>query len=86
MKFNRRNSQLRPESPSAIADSPGEVGRYKLSNICNMDQTPLPFKYLSGRTYNQQGEKTIWVQGSQQSGWEKRQATIQHTIFADAVT
>ena len=50
-----------------------------------MDQTPLPFEYLSGRTYNQRGKKTIWVQASQQSGWEKRQATIQLTIFADAV-
>ena len=85
MKFNRRNSQLRPESPSAPSDTPGEVGRFRLGNICNIDQTPLPFEYLSGRTYNQQGEKTIWVQGSQQSGWEKRQATIQLTIFADAV-
>jgi len=85
MKFNRRNSQLRPESPSAPSDTPGEVGRYRLGNICNMDQTPLPFEYLSCRTYNQQDEKTIWVQGSQQSGWEKRQATIQLRIFADAV-
>ena len=50
-----------------------------------MDKTPLPFEYLSGQTYDQQGEKTIWVQGSQQSGWEKRQATIQLTTFADAV-
>ena len=50
-----------------------------------MDQTPLPFKYLSGWTYNQQGENTIWVQGSQHSGWDKRQATIQLTVFADAV-
>jgi len=85
MKFNRRNSQLRPNTPSALPDIPGEVGHYRLSNICNMDQTPLLFKYLSGRTYNQQGEKTIWVQGSQQSDWEKRQATIQLTIFADAI-
>ena len=59
MKFNQRNSQLRPESPSAPSDTPGEVGRYRLGNICNMDQTPLPFEYLSCRTYNQQDEKTI---------------------------
>jgi len=85
MKFNQRNSQLRPRNPSALPDTPAEIGRYRLSNICNMDQTPVPFEYLSGRTYNQQGEKTIWIQGSQQSGWDKRQATIQLTIFADAV-
>jgi len=50
-----------------------------------MDQTPLPFEYLSGRTYNQQGAKTVWVQSSQQSGWEKQQAIIQLTIFGDGV-
>ena len=50
-----------------------------------MDQTQLPFEYLSGRTYNQQGEKTISVQRSQHSGWDKRQAIIQLTVFADAV-
>jgi len=50
-----------------------------------MDQTPLPFEYLNGRMYNQQGEKKIWVQASHQSGWEKRQATIQLTIFADGI-
>ena len=73
------------ENTSATADVAAEVGRYRLSNICNMDQTPLPFEYLSGRTYNQQGEKTIWVQASHQSGWEKRQAMIQLTIFADGI-
>ena len=50
----------------------------------NMDQTPLPFEYLDGRTYNQAGDSTIWVQSSQ-SGWDKRQATVQLTVFADAV-
>jgi hypothetical protein len=49
-----------------------------------MDQTPLPFEYLDGRTYNTKGERTIWVQGSQ-SGWDKRQATLQLTAFADGV-
>lgn len=50
-----------------------------------MDQTPLPFEYLSGRSYHQQGDKTIWVPGSKQTGWDKRQATIQLTIFADGI-
>ena len=86
MRFNRRNSQIRRDTTSGeLLDEGGEVGRYRLCNICNMDQTPLPFEYLSGRTYNQQGAKTVWVQSSQQSGWEKRQATIQLTIFGDGV-
>ena len=49
-----------------------------------MDQTPLPFEYLEGQTYNNIGDRTIWVQGSQ-SGWDKRQGTIQLTVFADAI-
>ena len=84
MRFNRRNSQLRLGSGQDSGDLEGDVGRYKLSNIVNMDQTPLPFEYLEGRTYNQKGEKTIWAQSSQ-SGWDKRQATIQLTVFADGV-
>jgi len=85
MRYNRRNSQLRSENEFTENDVEVEVGRYRLSNICNMDQTPLPFEYLSGHTYDQQGDKTIWVQGSRQSGWDKRQATIQLTIFADGI-
>ncbi|RPA95487.1 hypothetical protein L873DRAFT_1792241 [Choiromyces venosus 120613-1] len=38
------------------------IDRYRLSNIVNMDQTPLPFEYLEGQTYNNIGEQTIWVQ------------------------
>jgi len=55
-----------------------------LQNICNMDQTPIAFEYLKGRTYNQIGEKSIGLQSSK-SGWDKRQETIQLTAFADRV-
>ena len=55
-----------------------------LQNICNMDQTPVPFEYLERRTYNQIGEKSIWLQSSK-SGWDKRQGTIELTAFADGV-
>ena len=44
MKFNRGNSQLRPDDEMGLGDIPGIVGRYRLQNICNMDQTPLPFQ------------------------------------------
>jgi hypothetical protein len=63
----------------------GGVGRYRLSNICNMDQTPVPFESLEGWSYNNIGDKTIWVQSSQ-SGWDKRQATIQLTVFAEGIS
>ncbi|RPB01809.1 hypothetical protein L873DRAFT_1566635, partial [Choiromyces venosus 120613-1] len=84
MRFNRRNSQLRPGNGQVPGDVLADVGRYTLSNIVNMDQTPLPFEYLEGRTYNQKGEKTIWAQSSH-SGWDKRQATIQLAVFADGI-
>jgi hypothetical protein len=47
-----------------------------------MDQTPLPFEFLSGQTYEPKGSKTVWVKGAT-SGWDKRQAILQLTIFAD---
>jgi hypothetical protein len=49
-----------------------------------MDQTPLPFEYLEGQTYSNKGDRTIWVQSSQ-SGWDKCQATLQLTVFADGI-
>lgn len=44
-----------------------------------MDQTPLLFTFASGETYSQTGEKTVWVRG----GLDKRQCTVQLTVFAD---
>ena len=68
MRYNRRNLQLRSENKFTERDEEAEVGHYRLSNICNMDQTLLPFKYVSGHMHHQQGDKTIWVQVSKQSG------------------
>ena len=84
VRFNRRNSQPHPEDSQELDNLPTLIGRYQLSNISNMDQTPLAFEYLEGRTYNTIGEKTIWAQSSQ-SGWDKRQGTIQLTVFADGI-
>ncbi|RPB01207.1 hypothetical protein L873DRAFT_1892886 [Choiromyces venosus 120613-1] len=82
--FNRHNSQL--WQPGGGGNEPGdemaEVGRYNLASICNMDQTPLPFEFLSGQTYKPKGSKTVWVKGGT-SQWNKRQATLQLTIFID---
>lgn len=84
LRVNRRNSQLRLNNEIGLGENEPNIGRYRLSNIANMDQTPLPFEYLEGRTYNQKREKTIWAQSSQ-SEWDKRQATIQLTVFADGI-
>lgn len=84
VRFNRRNSKLRPDDKGELEDLPARIGCHQLSNISNMDQTPLPFECLEGQTYNKIGEKTIWAQSSQ-SGWDKRQGTIQLTVFADGI-
>lgn len=81
-RFNRRVSQLRSEDPISISESESQIGRYILSRIVNMDQTPAPFEYLSGRTYAQKGSTTVWAK-AEKSGWDKRQATIQLTVLAD---
>jgi hypothetical protein len=51
------------------------VGRIKLSEICNMDQLPLLFKFLKGRIYAKKGEKTIRLKGGK-SGYNKRICTL----------
>jgi len=78
LQFNRRNAQPR------LGDYKYEIGRYDLAHIVNMDQTPLPFEYITGRTYAHKGDKTIWAK-SAKSGWDKRQATLVLTVFADGV-
>lgn len=85
LKFNRRNTIIGPGSVVGKGRIPGPtVGRFKLSEIANMDQTPIAFEFLSGRTYDQKGAKTIWIK-EQRSGWDRRQATLQVCVYADGV-
>ena len=49
-----------------------------------MDQTPLPFVLEDNRTYDSVGAKEIWVR-SGQSGLDKRQCSVQLTVFGDRV-
>lgn len=63
----------------------GPLGQFRLSTIANMDQTPLEFDFnAKGKTYDNTGAKTVWAK-STGSGMEKRQCTVQHTIYADGV-
>jgi hypothetical protein len=55
---------------------------FELSEIANMDQTPLQFEFLSSKTYAFKGEKTVFVK-SARSGWDKRQCTLQILVHAD---
>ena len=47
-----------------------------------MDQTRLPFVMDDKRNYEKNGADEVWI-ASGQSGLEKRQCTVQLTIFAD---
>ena len=59
-------------------------GVYQTINIANMDQTPLLFVCDDGKTYANKGSSEVWcVPGS--SVLEKRQCSVQLTIFADGV-
>ena len=60
------------------------LGRLRLNCIANFDETPLPFTFTNGLTYESKGASTVWVQGGS-SGLDKRQCTVQLTIFADGI-
>ena len=62
-------------------DGPQEE-KFELHQIANVDQTPLPFSFTQGPTYETTNASTVWVRGGQ-SGLDKRQCTVQLTIFAD---
>ena len=59
-----------------------ERGVYQVKDIANMDQTPLPFTLDDGKTYADKGSSEVWC-ASGSSGLDKRQCTVQLTIFAD---
>jgi hypothetical protein len=73
-KFNRCNSQLRSTDiitlHHSVPDEMQDIGRYRLGSIYNMDQTPLLFEYLSGRTYAMKENRTVWAKAIK-SGWDK---------------
>ncbi len=68
-----------PRSPEVLV-----VGRIKLLEICNMDQSPLLFEFLKGRTYTRKGDRTVRLKEGK-SGHDKRQCTLQIAVFADRV-
>lgn len=83
LRFNRRVSQ--PQNFFEKSGLISDIGRYLLSNIANLDETPIPFEYLDGRTYDTIGLKTIWAK-SAKSGWDKRQASLILMVFADGIS
>src|SRR6266516_386562 len=86
LQFNRRMSVILEDSDCGIPrdHSVPLVGRYKLSEIANMDQSPLPFELQKGRTYATKGSRTVALRAAR-NGWEKRQCTLQIIVFADGI-
>ena len=87
LQYNRRMlTIIEGKSVTGIPRGPEVpvVGRIKLSEICNMDQSPLPFEYLKGRTYAKRGDRTVRIKEGK-NGHDKRQCTLQIAVFADGV-
>ena len=61
-----------------------DIGCYHLSEIANMDQTPISFEFLGCRSYDAKGARSVWVK-TDQSRWDKCQATLQILVHADGV-
>ena len=101
MRFCRRYGVVLRRKPHAAQTDPKQLapaiakfhskllrvrrrGVYQTKDIANMDQTPLPFVLDDGKTYADKGSSEVWcVSGS--SGLDKRQCSVQLTIFADGV-
>ena len=90
----RHKTHVAQKSPSLLVDSVKKFhaklqrkrkrGTYKLGDIANMDQTPLSFVLDDGKTYDAKGSNEVWC-SSGPSGVDKRQCTVQLTIFGDGV-
>ena len=57
---------------------------FELSEIANMDQTPISFEFLDKRTYDTIGVRTVFLKQTG-SGWDRRQATLQILVHADGI-
>lgn len=64
LRYNRRLMAVQEGSDCGKLRGPEVpvVGRFKLSEIANMDQTPLAWEFQKGRTYASKGERTIFSQ------------------------
>ena len=61
-----------------------KCGTFVLSDIANMDQTPLPFVLDDGKTYDGKDSGEFWF-SSGKSGVDKKHSAIQLTVFADGI-
>ena len=80
LRFNRRNSQYRAREEGGLVEGEYRVGRYMLQNICNIDQTPVPFEYLEGCTV------TILLLSRGATGNDSRIFKVSSSIFIIGLT
>jgi hypothetical protein len=66
-------------------DKPNSLGRFPNHLIINLNETPLPFEFLNGYSYDFKGATNV-AGRSERSGWDKRQAIIIFYIMADGST
>jgi hypothetical protein len=85
LQYNRRMTVVQEGSICGKPRGAGvpTVGRFKLSEICNIDQTPIPFETSRKRTYHKKGDRTIYVR--ERPEWARSNCTVWITVYADAV-
>ena len=66
LQYNRRQTVIRKDSfvglPYGLDTK--VVGRFKLFEIGNIDQTPIPFNFIGTTTYNLTRSKTVFVKST----------------------
>ncbi len=77
MKFNCRQTVIFLDThPGFDTDNEAPaVGRFKLLEIANMDQTPIALEFLDNRTYGHKRAKPVWLKENR-SGGDRRQTTL----------
>ncbi|KAK7219082.1 hypothetical protein V2G26_007085 [Clonostachys chloroleuca] len=70
LRFIRRISNKRSTALDRILVTMSPTRRFQRGCIINIDETPMPFEYLDGYTYEIKGSKTISGK-SDRSGWNK---------------
>ena len=77
-----RNFHLEIRRVATSVDAAKQLGQFSLSTIANVDLTSLPLTFNKGQGCDQKGAKPVWHCGTQ-SRLDKRQCTVQLTIFTD---
>jgi hypothetical protein len=85
LRFSPPIANEAADEPTYVTPKNISFRRFPPKLIVNLDETPLPFEFLSGYTYDWK-EVTTMAGKSDRSGWNKRQATIILHIMANGDT